>query len=48
MTPVSCATMRSMARWVLPVFVGPSTAVTSRPERMSGSVCLGWMFIGTE
>jgi hypothetical protein len=28
--------------------VGPSTAVTSRPDRISGSVCLGWMFINLE
>ena len=28
MRPDSCATMRSMARCVLPVLVGPSTAVT--------------------
>ena len=41
MTPLSCATMRSMARCVLPVLVGPSTAVTSRPESMQGVGVLG-------
>src|SRR5215213_11206193 len=28
--PLSWPSIRSMARWVLPVFVGPSTAVTPR------------------
>ena len=32
MIPISWASMRSMARWVLPVLVGPSTAVTPRPR----------------
>src|SRR5262245_29698963 len=32
MTPTSWASMRSMARCVLPVLVGPSTAVTPRPR----------------
>ena len=45
---LGAATMRSMARCVLPVLVGPSTAVTSRPERTSGSFDLGWMVIGSE
>src|SRR4051812_43645579 len=31
MTPEECATIRSIARWVLPVLVGPSTAVTPKP-----------------
>src|SRR5664280_3250928 len=31
MTPDECASIRSMARWVLPVLVGPSTAVTPKP-----------------
>src|ERR1700733_10086673 len=31
MTPEECASSRSMARWVLPVLVGPSTAVTPKP-----------------
>ncbi|WP_291336168.1 hypothetical protein [Albidovulum sp.] len=30
--PDECASMRSMARWVLPVLVGPSTAVTPWPR----------------
>jgi hypothetical protein len=30
--PLECASMRSMARWVLPVLVGPSTAVTPAPR----------------
>src|SRR5262245_2691881 len=30
--PDECASMRSMARWVLPVLVGPSTAVTPTPR----------------
>src|SRR5262245_30285624 len=30
--PEECASMRSMARWVLPVLVGPSTAVTPAPR----------------
>src|SRR3954470_14346345 len=30
--PDECASMRSMARWVLPVLVGPSTAVTPAPR----------------
>src|SRR5262249_8520441 len=32
MMPTSWASRRSMARWVLPVVVGPSTAVTPRPR----------------
>src|SRR5262249_18722863 len=32
MIPDECASMRSMARWVFPVFVGPSTAVTPVPR----------------
>src|SRR6185295_14402356 len=32
MTPDECASIRSMARWVLPVLVGPSTAVTAVPR----------------
>src|ERR1700734_1051481 len=31
MIPDECASIRSMARWVLPVLVGPSTAVTPAP-----------------
>src|SRR5437762_2051112 len=31
MTPEECATIRSIARWVFPVLVGPSTAVTPKP-----------------
>src|SRR5262245_38901115 len=30
--PDECPSMRSMARWVLPVLVGPSTAVTPAPR----------------
>src|SRR5262252_8985998 len=30
--PEECASMRSIARWVLPVLVGPSTAVTPWPR----------------
>src|SRR6266436_3833796 len=29
--PEECASIRSIARWVLPVLVGPSTAVTPEP-----------------
>src|SRR5436305_8877733 len=32
MMPEECASMRSIARWVLPVLVGPSTAVTPAPR----------------
>src|SRR4029079_1132276 len=32
MTPEECATIRSIARWVLPVLVGPKTAVTPAPR----------------
>src|SRR5262245_36451375 len=32
MMPVECPSMRSIARWVLPVLVGPSTAVTPAPR----------------
>ena len=28
MMPEECESIRSIARWVLPVFVGPKTAVT--------------------
>src|SRR5664279_3568161 len=35
MTPEECATIRSMARCVLPVLVGPSTAVTPAPGARS-------------
>jgi len=35
MTPDECASIRSMARWVLPVLVGPSTAVTPKPGARS-------------
>src|SRR3569833_1809522 len=35
--PVGWATMRSMARWVLPVLVGPSTAVTLLARAAGGS-----------
>src|SRR3954468_7099777 len=33
--PEGCASIRSMARWVLPVLVGPSTAVTPAPGARS-------------
>ena len=36
MMPLSWPSMRSMARWVLPVFVGPSTAVTFRALQRRG------------
>src|ERR1700681_1623861 len=35
MTPDECASIRSIARWVLPVLVGPSTAVTPEPGARS-------------
>src|SRR5712671_6859651 len=35
MAPDECASMRSMARCVLPVLVGPSTAVTPAPGARS-------------
>jgi hypothetical protein len=34
MMPDEWASMRSMARWVLPVLVGPSTAVTPVPRAL--------------
>jgi hypothetical protein len=34
MMPDEWASMRSMARWVLPVLVGPSTAVTPAPRAL--------------
>ena len=40
MRPELCANMRSIARWVLPVFVGPSTAVTPAPR---ARVSLAWV-----
>ena len=36
MTPLSWPSMRSMARCVLPVLVGPSTAVTFRALQRRG------------
>src|SRR5262245_32263516 len=36
--PEECASMRSMARWVLPVLVGPSTAVTPAPRARTSRV----------
>src|SRR5262245_3349848 len=53
MSPVSWPSMRSIARWVLPVLVGPSTAVTLRmraarsrlirtcPQRATGTCSAG-------
>src|SRR5262249_32337812 len=38
--PELCASMRSMARWVLPVLVGPSTAVTPAPRVRGSRVCV--------
>src|ERR1700761_3130417 len=39
MMPDECASIRSIARWVFPVLVGPSTAVTPAPRaRKSRSV----------
>src|SRR4051812_17361705 len=32
--PVSCSSIRSTARWVLPVLVGPRTAVIDDPSGM--------------
>src|ERR1051326_6347504 len=32
MMPEECANIRSIARWVLPVLVGPRTAVTPTPR----------------
>ena len=43
--PEECATIRSIARCVLPVLVGPSTAVTPRPDRIIASFWRGWMFM---
>src|SRR5258705_9877759 len=42
MIPDEWASMRSMARWVLPVLVGPSTAVTPAPRPP------GLRFVGDE
>src|SRR5690349_16385466 len=39
--PERCASMRSIARWVLPVLVGPSTAVR-RPERPNAPASAAW------
>src|ERR1051326_5338842 len=36
--PEECPSIRSMARWVLPVLVGPSTAVTPAPRRRPSRV----------
>src|SRR3954462_11229410 len=36
--PDECPSIRSMARWVLPVLVGPSTAVTPAPRRRPSRV----------
>src|SRR5579872_1499551 len=44
MMPDECASIRSIARWVLPVFVGPRTALTrgAKPESRPGmGGCLG-------
>src|SRR4051794_35641746 len=44
MIPEACANIRSMARWVLPVFVGPRTALTRGAKPKSGpgmAGCLG-------
>src|SRR5215207_6539630 len=38
MMPAPCASMRSMARCVLPVLVGPRMAVTPRARRDGGSI----------
>src|SRR5437764_8267947 len=35
MMPEECASIRSIAKWVLPVLVGPSTAVTPAPGARS-------------
>src|SRR5215472_16803008 len=39
--PEECASIRSIARWVLPVLVGPSTAVTPEPRARSSRSALG-------
>src|SRR5262249_44044286 len=39
--PEECASIRSMARCVLPVLVGPSTAVTPEPRARSSRSALG-------
>src|ERR1700738_4502299 len=52
MMPEECATIRSIARWVLPVLVGPSTAVTPAPgarswangEEDDGKAMFYWVF----
>src|SRR6185312_12986571 len=40
MIPLECASIRSIARWVLPVLVGPSTAVTPAPRARAS---LAWV-----
>ena len=41
-SPDGWASMRSIARWVLPVFVGPSTAVTVRDRALDGGSGRFW------
>src|SRR5215469_3651978 len=46
--PEECASIRSMARCVLPVLVGPNTAVTPEPRARSSRSALGENEIGIE
>src|SRR6202008_1694512 len=46
MIPDECASIRSMARWVLPVLVGPSTAVTPWPRATASREVTGEKDIG--
>src|ERR1700739_3137017 len=48
MIPDECASIRSMARWVLPVLVGPSTAVTPAPRARASRSVAGEKEIGIE
>src|SRR5262245_5232038 len=48
MIPDECANIRSMARWVLPVLVGPSTAVTPAPRARASRSVAGEKEIGIE
>ena len=44
--PDECASIRSSARWVLPVLVGPSTAVTPAPRARRSRLIEGAKEIG--
>src|ERR1039458_4083486 len=46
MMPDACASMRSIARWVFPVLVGPRTAFTWWPNRgVANPDMRGWLYV---